>query len=215
MSLGTQKTLKIAGTNHTRFSSISDSCPTDSWLYSCRLLSPQPSLFRAANSFRVIWSERRSECFPPVPLGYVTEVNWPEGKGCTETRQTRRVVKAFFSNLFPRPFLFEHRGRRGAPLFPPLPFSKAKALRTSLTLLCWLSFTWSVQYVHLAFSPHLWRKRECRRQKRWKTPARFVHAHPQEKSNNENGLLYIIWTSGSFLKILSATSFSCRTTRFG
>ena len=40
VSLGTEKTLKIAGTSHTRFSSISDSCPTDSWLYSGRLPSP-------------------------------------------------------------------------------------------------------------------------------------------------------------------------------
>lgn len=35
-----QKTLKIVGTSHTRFDSISDSYPTDSWLYSRPLLSP-------------------------------------------------------------------------------------------------------------------------------------------------------------------------------
>ena len=35
-----QKTLKIVGTSRTRFDSISDSCPTDSWLYSRPLLSP-------------------------------------------------------------------------------------------------------------------------------------------------------------------------------
>ena len=102
----------------------------------------------------------------------------------------------------------------GAP-FPPLPFSKGKALRTNLTLLCWLSLPWSAQSVDFAFSPHLWGKRECQRQKRSKTPACFVHAHLPEKSNNENALLYILWTSGSFLKILSAASFSCRSIWLG
>ena len=37
------------------------------------LPSPQTSLFRTANALQVTWSERRS--FPPVRLGYVTEVN--------------------------------------------------------------------------------------------------------------------------------------------
>ena len=40
VSLRTEKTLKIVGTSHRRFNSISDSCPTDSWLYSRPVLSP-------------------------------------------------------------------------------------------------------------------------------------------------------------------------------
>ena len=145
------------------------------------------------------------------PFASDTSLKWIYREG---TRQTRRVVNALFSNLVPRAFPLKHGGGEGRLFSHPSHFLRQKPWGP-IWLLCWLSFPWSVQSVNLAFSSHLRGKRECRRQERLKRTARFVHAHLREKRNNENAPLYIIWTSGSFLKILSATSFSCRSTWLG